>query len=111
MILLHGNQPPQSRTIVKTAFESTGPDYYNPHSFRNTIVQLGYEYCKTPEDFKAWSQNLGHNSPLTTFTSYGSIDEFNQGKITKRLSNNNEITKESLTDVEIKSIKKILSKK
>ena len=29
--------------------------------------------CKTPEEFKAWSQNLGHEKVLTTFTSYGAV--------------------------------------
>ncbi|MCX5922720.1 MAG: tyrosine-type recombinase/integrase [Candidatus Dependentiae bacterium] len=73
------------RTIVKEAFEAAGLDYYNPHSFRNTIVNLGYQVCKTAEDSKAWSQNLGHSSLLTTFTSYGHIEEYSQGAIIKRL--------------------------
>ena len=89
------------RTIVKEAFESAGLDYYNPHSFRNTIVQLGYKYCKTPEEFKAWSQNMGHNSPLTTFTSYGAIDEFNQGNIIKRLCKNEDEKPLTMKDLEI----------
>jgi integrase/recombinase XerD len=87
------------RAIVKDSFLAAGLDYYNPHSFRNTIVQLGYKYCKTPEEFKAWSQNLGHSSPLTTFTSYGSIDEFNQGEIIKGLKYQDEdkpVTKKEL---------------
>ncbi len=98
------------RTIVKEAFKAAGLDYYNPHSFRNTIVQFGYECCKVPEDFKALSQNLGHNKMLTTFDSYGSIDESKQGNIIKRLSNNRKITNEALTNEEIKSIKKIFYK-
>lgn len=73
------------RDVVKQAFASADLAYYNPHSFRKTLVKLAYELCKTPEDFKAWSQNLGHNNPLTTFTSYGHIEEFNQGEIIKRL--------------------------
>jgi len=73
------------RTIIKESFNAAGLEYYNPHSFRNTVVQLGYKFCKTPEEFKAWSQNLGHSSPLTTFTSYGHIEEYNQGAIIKRL--------------------------
>lgn len=101
-----------ARTIVADAFKNAGLSYYNPHSFRKTIVQLGYKYCKTPEDFKAWSQNIGHHNPLTTFTSYGSIDEYHQGEIIKRLTNiskNIENFKESLTSEDIKKIKKILS--
>jgi len=95
------------REIIKTAFLSSGLDYYNPHSFRNTIVQLGYEYCKTPEEWKAWSQNLGHNSPLTTFTSYGQIEEYNQGEIIKNLSKNDE--EKPLTRKDLEDFKKTLN--
>ncbi len=91
------------RTIIKESFEAVGLEYYNPHSFRNTIVQLGYQCCKTPEEFKAWSQNLGHSSPLTTFTSYGHIEEYNQGEIIKRLGKDDD--EKSIT---IKELKKIL---
>lgn len=69
------------RGVFKTAFENAGLPYFSPHSFRRTLVQVAYEYCLTPEQFKAWSQNLGHESPLTTFTSYGTIDQFRQGQL------------------------------
>ncbi|MFN5702503.1 MAG: site-specific integrase, partial [Gammaproteobacteria bacterium] len=39
-----------------------------------------------PEEFKAWSQNLGHEQVLTTFTSYGNVDLRRQGDIIKNLS-------------------------
>jgi len=78
------------REIVRNAFRGAGLEYYNPHSFRNSVVQLGYELCKTPEELKAWSQNLGHSSVLTTLTSYGEIDESQQGKIIERLGNKDE---------------------
>jgi integrase len=97
------------RTIVKDAFEAAGLEYYNPHSFRNTIAHLAYKYCKGPEDYKAWSQNIGHNSVLTTLTSYGSIDEYNQGKIMKRLSKND--NERTLTKKDIEHLEKIFSKK
>jgi len=48
------------RTIFREAFEGAGLPYFNPHSFRNTLVRLGQDVCQTPEQFKAWSQNLGH---------------------------------------------------
>src|SRR5512147_2134420 len=31
-----------------------------PHSLRSTLAQFGEQRCQTPEEFKAWSQNLGH---------------------------------------------------
>lgn len=80
----------QIRYIFKDAFENVGLTYYSPHTFRKTLVQLGEQVCRTPEEFKAWSQNLGHESPLTTFTSYGQIHAHRQEDIIKNLSKQNE---------------------
>jgi len=74
------------RTIFRKAFVRSGLPYFNPHSFRNTLVQLGQEVCKTPEQFKAWSQNLGHEKVLTTFLSYGEVAYQRQGEIMRGLS-------------------------
>jgi integrase len=73
------------RDIFKRAFTESGLPYFSPHRFRDTLVHVGQEWCRSPEEFKAWSQSLGHSSPLTTFTSYGSIDPHQQGKILQRL--------------------------
>ena len=73
------------RTIFRDAFESAGLPYFNPHSFRNTLVRLGEEVCRSPEDFKAWSQNLGHEQVLTTFLSYGTVSGHRQGEIIQGL--------------------------
>jgi integrase len=73
------------RNIFREAFVNAGLPYFNPHSFRNTLVQLGQEVCKTPEQFKAWSQNLGHEKVLTTFLSYGEVACQRQGEIIRDL--------------------------
>jgi len=65
---------------------NAGLPYFNPHSFRNTLVQLGQEICKTPEQFKAWSQNLGHEKVLTTFLCYGEVACQRQGEIIRDLA-------------------------
>jgi integrase len=72
------------RDIFKAAFAAAVLPNFTPHSFRNMLVQQAYKHCKTPEQFKAWSQNLGHESPLTTFTSYGKIDLHRQGDLILR---------------------------
>ena len=74
------------RTIFRKAFVNAGLPYFNPHSFRNTLVQFGEEICKTPEQFKAWSQNLGHEKVLTTFLSYGEVAYQRQGDIIRSLT-------------------------
>jgi integrase len=56
------------RRIFRKAFEAAGLPYYNPHSFRKTLAALGERICATPEAMKAWSQNLSHETVLTTFT-------------------------------------------
>ena len=74
------------RAIFKAAFAAAGLPYYNPHSLRSTLVLFGQTVCQTPEDFKAWSQNLGHEGVLTTFYSYGTVAPRRQGEIIKELA-------------------------
>ena len=74
------------RAIFKAAFEAAGLPYYNPHSLRSTLVLLGQTMCQTPEDFKAWSQNMGHEGVLTTFYSYGTVAPRRQGEIIHALA-------------------------
>ena len=50
------------RKIFKEAFQRGRLPYFNPHSFRKTLALLGQGLCRTPEEFKAWSQNLGHEN-------------------------------------------------
>jgi len=67
--------------VFRAAFLHAGLPYYNPHSLRSTLAQFGETLCKTPEDFKAWSQNLGHEQVLTTFRSYGHVSTKRQSEI------------------------------
>lgn len=69
------------RAIFRQAFEQAGLPYFHPHSLRNTLVRLAQEVCRTPEAFKAWSQNLGHEQVMTTLLNYGSVATDRQGEI------------------------------
>ena len=69
------------RAIFREAFERAGLPYFHPHSLRKTLARLGEQVCQSPEDFKAWSQNLGHEQVLTTFMSYGKVATERQGEI------------------------------
>jgi integrase len=91
------------RKIFKEAFGLAGMECYGPHSFRKTLTRLGEKICKTPEQFKAWSQNLGHEQVLTTFTSYGHIDKHRQGEIIRLIT-------EGTSEPEEPSLKEISSK-
>ena len=81
----HWSNATPIRTIFREEFEAAGLPYFNPHSFRKTLVTLGEQQCKTPEEFKAWSQNLGHEKVLTTFYSYGEVQQHRQGEIFQQL--------------------------
>ncbi|MGB4226485.1 MAG: tyrosine-type recombinase/integrase [Candidatus Dechloromonas phosphoritropha] len=81
----HWSSAARIRTIFLEAFASAGLPYFNPHSLRNTLVRFGQSVCKSPEDFKAWSQNLGHDKVLTTFLSYGQVESRRQGEIIRGL--------------------------
>jgi len=69
------------RAIFLKAFVAAGLPYFNPHSFRNTLVQHGQRVCSTIEEFKAWSQNLGHERVMTTLTSYGTVAPHRQAEL------------------------------
>ncbi len=77
------------RAIFKAAFAKACLPYFNPHSFRKTLALLGEQLCRTPEEFKAWSQNLGHENVLTTLTSYGQVAAGRQREIIGLLGQQN----------------------
>lgn len=69
------------RRIVGDAFAAAEMPRFHPHGFRHMLVQLGERICHTPEEFKAWSQNLGHEKVMTTFNSYGTVAPHRQAEI------------------------------
>ena len=73
------------RVVFREAFTLAGLPYFNPHSFRKTLTQLGEQLCSTPEQFKTWSQNLGHESVMTTLVSYGSVPAPRQADVMRQL--------------------------
>ena len=77
----HWSNADPIRRIFRESFESAGLPYFNPHSLRSTLSRLGQTVCRSPEEFKAWSQNLGHEQVLTTFTSYGTVASDRQAAI------------------------------
>ncbi len=81
----HWSSAASIRGIFREAFHTAGLPYFNPHSLRTTLVQFGTKVCKTPEQFKAWSQNLGHEDVMTTFYSYGEVGSRRQGEIIRDL--------------------------
>ncbi len=90
----HWSNASPIRAIFKRAFLAAELPYFSPHRFRDMFVQLAYQRCTTPAEFKAWSQNLGHESPLTTFTSYGTLSLEEQSRLIRNstgAANDNEL--------------------
>jgi integrase len=73
------------RDVFRAAFTVAGLPYFHPHTFRKTLVAFAERTCRTPEQFKAVSQNIGHDSPMTTFSSYGAVKVSRQGEIIREL--------------------------
>ncbi len=73
------------RAIFKRASEAASLPYFNPHSLRDMLAHMGQKFCRTPEELKAWSQNLGHSEVLTTLTSYGNVSHERQSEIIQNL--------------------------
>ena len=67
------SSPSSAAAIFKEAFKDAGLSPFSPHRVRDTLAELAKDHCRTPEDYKAWSQNMGHDDVLTTFRSYGSV--------------------------------------
>lgn len=82
------------RAIYREAFAAAGLPYFNPHCFRDALVQLGERICTTPEQFKAWSQNIGHERVLTTLTSYGKVPAARQAELIRGLGHGVEASEE-----------------
>ncbi|MFK5915587.1 MAG: site-specific integrase [Woeseiaceae bacterium] len=80
----HWSSAAAIRKIFKDAFALAELPSFNPHSFRNTLAMLGETLCYSVEEFKAWSQNLGHDGVLTTLYSYGEVQESRQADIFKQ---------------------------
>jgi integrase len=74
------------RAIFKQAFKNAGLPEFTPHRFRNTIVSEMYRRRLSVPEFKAWSQNLGHEGAMTTLTSYGRIGLEEQGRLVRAAS-------------------------
>jgi integrase len=87
------------RAIFREASMLAGLPYFNPHSLRKTLVQLAYELKLDAESFKAWSQNLGHDHCLTTFSSYGELPPAKQAEIIRGLAGSTNVADDQ-TDLE-----------
>lgn len=62
------------RQIFKAAFTAAGLPYYNPHSIRKMLAIWALEHCDQLQ-FKALSQNIGHDHAMTTYNTYAPLPD------------------------------------
>jgi integrase len=95
------------RAIFKEAFVQAGLPYFNPHSIRKTLTRLGGEMCRSVEDYKAWSQNSGHEQVLTTLRNYGRVATERQGEILRGIGLPKPSTQPAVDDLAEALLKKL----
>jgi integrase len=69
------------RQAIKGAFTAVGLSAFAPHSFRRTLVKWGEQQYQSREAFKAFSQNLGHESIVTTVSAYMPVSRERQAEL------------------------------
>ena len=69
------------REAIKGAFVAAGLPAFGPHSFRKTLVKWGDGHFTSREAFKAFSQNIGHDSEITTVGSYLKVSQERQAEL------------------------------
>lgn len=89
-----------ARKVFKEAFRCANLPEFTPHRFRDMIVSEMYRRNLSIQEFKAWSQNLGHEGVMTTLTSYGKISLEEQGRLVRA----KELISESDVKLQLKAL-------
>jgi len=87
------------RRIFRQAFANAGLPYFHPHSFRHTLIRDGIRRCRDAEQFKAFSQNVGHENVMTTFKNYGSVSIERQAELIRQLAAPSTLAKRAVADI------------
>ncbi|MEX0408326.1 hypothetical protein ABGN05_21940 [Aquibium sp. LZ166] len=78
-------EPCDSDTGVRRAFkricQAAAIGYYNPHCAKHYLASIRDDFCRTSEQRRAWSQNLGHETETITEAHYRKVSEERQGEI------------------------------
>lgn len=71
------------RTTIKDAFVRADLPKFTPHAFRKTLVKWADITYPSREQFKAFSQNIGHTSVITTVSAYCPVSIERQAELIK----------------------------
>ena len=90
-------EPLQSSRPLQAAFLRASTEIgkkCSPHSARHTLKALGAQLCRTLEDRKAWSMNLGHSDEQITERHYGKMSPERGASIMEALRSGEIFTEE-----------------
>lgn len=74
------------RTILRERSQAAGLPYFPPHSYRHAACQLAIRMAKSPEEYKALSENFGHEEILTTLRTYGNLGHDRVAQVISNMS-------------------------
>ena len=90
-------RPLRSSKPLQDAFSKTSErigKIYTPHSARHTLKALGAQMCRTHEQRKAWSMNLGHSDERITERHYAKMSQSRSSELIEALSSDLVFTEE-----------------
>lgn len=97
------------RRILELRSKEAGLRYYKPHSFRHAASHIAQSSCRTPEQLRAVSQNLGHENIGTTITTYGKLDQFRLADVIRGMDFGPD-TGSEITETEARVLENMLRK-
>ena len=72
------------RQVIKDSFTRADLPRFTPHAFRKTLVKWADTAYPTREGFKAFSQNIGHTSVITTVSAYCPVSMERQAELIRK---------------------------
>ncbi len=93
------------RDIFRHGFALAGLPYYNPHSLRKMLIIWAMEHC-TQMEFKAISQNLGHEHAMTSYNAYGNLNDHTRRDVIKGIGQGDQELSRADTDALMKEIQR-----
>jgi integrase len=72
------------RAVIKDAFTRADLPPFTPHAFRKTLVKWADTAYPSREAFKAFSQNIGHSSVITSISAYCPVSIERQAELIKK---------------------------
>lgn len=74
------------RKIFEDRTKNAGLEYFSPHKYRHSATRIATDNCRSAEQIKAVSQNLGHEHVNTTLLTYGRLHNYKVREVVSELN-------------------------